>query len=132
MALAAALGGIAPAGQPAPHSEQVICVACGDYTFDSNDGRPSTYEGKKIWLCSPAELDMIRANPEKYVWASDPVSGARVHKIRTAFTVDRRVKVRKSDGKVEEWPRRFFFESEKTRSAFLKAPERYLKEPYAV
>lgn len=120
------------AKEPLRPSEQVMCVVCGDYTFDSKDGTPATYEGEKIWLCSLRELELIKASPEKYVWASDPVSGSRVNKIHSRFTTDYRVQVRKKDGKVEVWPRRFFFESEKTRAEFLKNPARFLKEPYAV
>jgi len=131
LAIAAALITIAAAGRPAARSEQVICVLCGDYTFDATDATAAVYEGEKIWLCSPRELEMLRASPDDYVWATDPVGGGRVHKIRTRFTTDRRVRVRKQDGTVEVWPRRFFFGSEKTRAEFLRAPNRYLKEPYS-
>lgn len=119
------------AAQPGP-VDPVICVVCGDYTFPRKDAVAATYEGEKISLCSLQELDLIRANPDKYVWAQDPVSGARVNKIHTRFTADRIVSVRKKNGAVENWPRRFFFESEKTRAAFLKEPSRWLKEPYPV
>ena len=112
--------------------EQVMCVVCGDYTFDRMDGTPATYEGEKIWLCNLRELELIKKSPDKYVWATDPVTGARVNKVHTRFTADRRVQVRKSDGKVEVWPRRFFFESAKTKNEFVIRPERYVKEPYAV
>lgn len=131
LAIAAAFGGIAAAEQPASRSEQVVCVLCGDYTFDAKDATAATYEGRKIWLCSTRELEMLRADPGAYVWATDPVSGAKVNKVHTRFTADRGVKVRKQDGKVEVWPRRFFFASEKTRAAFVNAPERFLKEPYS-
>ncbi len=109
-----------------------MCVVCGDYTFDRKDGVPATYDGERIWLCSLKELELIQQNPDKYVWGTDPVSGAQVNKIHTRFTVNRMVQVRKKDGKVETWPRRFFFESATTRDQFLKHPERYLKEPYPV
>ncbi len=137
-ALAAALLALslASAGEekapPKAAGDQVMCVVCGDYTFDSKDGTPATYEGEKIWLCNLRELELIKRNPDKYVWATDPVTGARVNKVHTRFTADRRVQVRKSDGKVEVWPRRFFFESAKTRNEFLTRPEKYVKEPYAV
>lgn len=121
-----------PAAAPAPPADPVICVVCGDYTFPRKDAVAATYEGEKISLCSLRELDLIRENPGKYVWAQDPVSGARVNKIHTRFTADRMVSVKKSNGTVESWPRRFFFESEKTRAAFLQAPSKWLKEPYPV
>jgi len=134
-ALAALLGAAALSLAEGPSkgspSDQVICVACGDYTFDRKDATPATYEGKKISLCSINELAMIKRDPDKYVWAADPVSGSRVNKIHTEFTADRRVKVRKKDGKIEVWPRRFFFESARTRDAFLKTPEMFVKEPYS-
>jgi YHS domain-containing protein len=132
IAIAAALAFLASsadAGQPP--KDPVICVVCGDYTFERKDAVAAVYEGEKISLCNLKELDWIRENPAKYVWAQDPVSGARVNKIHTRFTADRMVSVRKKDGPVEQWPRRFFFESEKTRTAFLKEPSRWLKEPYS-
>ncbi len=113
-------------------TDQVFCVVCGDYTFERKDATPATYEGERISLCSISELDLIKANPEKYVWATDVVSGHRVNKIHTRFTADRKVQVRKKDGKLETWPRRFFFESEKTMAEFLKNPAKFLKEPYSV
>jgi YHS domain-containing protein len=128
LAVLALVAAHAPAGQlPA---DPVICVVCGDYTFERKDAVSATYEGEKISLCNLRELDWIRENPNKYVWAQDPVSGARVNKIHTRFSADRMVSVKKKNGTVESWPRRFFFESEKTRAAFLQAPSRWLKEPY--
>ncbi|MGH9369786.1 MAG: hypothetical protein ACRD3M_19210 [Thermoanaerobaculia bacterium] len=109
-----------------------MCVVCDDYTFDRKDSVPATFEGEKVSLCSLKELDLIKQDPDKYVWATDPVSGNRVNKIHTRLTADRKVQVRKKDGKIETWPRRFFFESEKTRDQFLKSPERFIKEPYPV
>ncbi len=128
LAVLALLAAHAPAGQPP--ADPVICVVCGDYTFPRKDSVAATYEGEKISLCNLQELDLIKANPDKYVWAQDPVTGSRVNKIHTRFTADRMVSVRKKNGAVENWPRRFFFESEKTRAAFLQAPSRWLKEPY--
>ncbi len=125
LALFAVRGG---AGQPP--ADPVICVVCGDYTFERKDAVAATYEGEKISLCNLRELEWIRENPAKYVWAQDPVNGARVNKIHTRFTADRMVSVKKKNGVVESWPRRFFFESEKTRASFLKDPSRWLKEPY--
>ncbi|MCA1580951.1 MAG: hypothetical protein LC796_06045 [Acidobacteria bacterium] len=119
-----------PAAAPSPPADPVICVVCGDYTFPRKDAVAAVYEGEKISLCNLRELDMIRENPGKYVWAQDPVSGARVNKIHTKFTADRTVSVRKQNGTVENWPRRFFFESEKTRSEFARNPAKFLKEPY--
>lgn len=112
--------------------ELVVCVLCGDYMFEKKDAQTAIYEGKRIYLCSQKELAALKANPDKYVWGIDPVTGKRVHKIKTEFTADRRVKVRKKDGKNEVWPRRFFFESQKTRDEFLRNPAKYVKEPYAV
>lgn len=131
MAMASLLAfGAAPSQAGELPKDPVICVVCGDYAFERKDAVAATYEGEKITLCNLKELDWIRANPSKYVWAQDPVSGARVNKIHTHFTADRMVSVKKKDGTVEQWPRRFFFESEKTRSAFLKEPSHWLKEPY--
>ena len=133
VALMIALAGAAlatPAAAPVPPADPVICVVCGDYTFPRKDAVAAIYEGEKISLCSLRELDLIRDNPGQYVWAEDPVSGARVNKVHTKFTADRMVSVKKKNGTVETWPRRFFFESEKTRAAFLQAPSRWLKEPY--
>lgn len=114
-------------------TDQVMCVVCGDYTFDRRDGTPAVYEGKRIHLCSLNELALIKKNPDKYVWATDVVTGKRVNKIHTAFTADRRVRVHKvKEKRFEVWPRRFFFESAKSRDEFLRNPARYLKEPYAV
>ncbi len=121
--------GAAPKESP---NDLVICVVCGDYEFPRKDSVPATFEGEKISLCSANELDLIKQDPDKYVWAIDPVSGARVNKIHTRFTVDRPVQVKKKDGRIETWPRSFFFESATTRDQFLKRPERYLKEPYPV
>lgn len=123
-----------PAKQQYAHEgePQAICALCGDYTFDKKMATQATYEGKEISLCSLSELELLKKNPDKYVWATDPVSGSKVHKIKTSFTVDRKVKVKKKDGVVEMWPRRFFFESAKTRDEFLKNPESHLKEPYPV
>jgi len=120
------------AGAMVAGDRQVVCVLCGDYTFSEKDGVSATYEGKRIHLCSLKELTALQKNPDKYVWGTDVVTGRRVHKIKTTFTVDRRVKVRKKDGKNEVWPRRFFFESQKSRDEFLRNPARYIKEPYAV
>ena len=53
-----------------------------------------------------------------------------MNKIHTRFTADQMVSVKKKNGKIETWPRRFFFESEKNRTAFLQTPSRWLKEPY--
>lgn len=111
---------------------QVVCVLCGDYTFSEKDGVAATFEGRNIHLCSLKELTALQKDPNKYVWGTDVVTGGRVHKIKTTFTVDRRVKVRKKDGKNEVWPRRFFFESQKSRDEFLRNPAKYIKEPYAV
>ncbi len=118
-----------PKGSP---TDQVFCVVCGDYTFERKDATPATYEGERISLCNINELDLIKATPDKYVWATDPVTGARVNKVHGRFTIDRRVQVRKKDGKLETWPRRFFFESEKTRDEFARNPAKFLKEPYSV
>lgn len=138
-AAAALLSGgmlLALAGTAAKESptDQVMCVVCGDYTFDRKDATPATYQGKRIYLCTIRELALIEKDPDKYVWGTDVVSGKRVNKISTPFTADRRVRVRKvkEQGKIEVWPRRFFFESAKTRDEFVRNPERYLKEPYAV
>ena len=114
-------------------ADQVMCVVCGDYTFDRRLGTPAVYEGKRIHLCSTNELALIKKSPEKYVWATDVVTGKRVNKIHTAFTADRRVRVHKvKEKRFEVWPRRFFFESAKSRDEFLRNPAKYLKEPYAV
>lgn len=132
------LAGLLFAQGPAPKKElptdPVMCVVCGDYTFDRKDATAAVYEGQRIYLCSRNELALIRKDPAKYVWATDIVSGKRVNKIHTPFTADHRVRVQKvkERGKVEVWPRRFFFESAKTRDEFLRHPEKYLKEPYAV
>lgn len=136
--LAAGMLLAAPAGKAGEkegdHAEQVLCVLCGDYTFDASLGTEAVYKGKKIQLCSVNELKELRKNPDKYVWATDVVTGKKVHKLETVHTVDRRVKVRKVkyDNKIEVWPRRFFFESAESRDAFLKNPEKYLREPYDV
>ena len=124
----------APAPRKESPTDQVMCVVCGDYTFDRRDATPAIYQGKRIFLCSTNELALIQKTPDKYVWATDVVSGRRVHKIQTLFTADRRVRVRKvkESGRTEVWPRRFFFESAKTRDAFQKNPEKYLREPYDV
>ncbi len=129
IAIAASLAA-APPPAPSPPADPVICVVCGDYTFPRKDATAATYDGEKISLCSLRELDLIRENPNKYVWAQDPVSGTKVNKIHTRFTADQMVSVKKKNGKIETWPRRFFFESEKTRAAFVEAPARWLKEPY--
>lgn len=114
-------------------ADQVMCVVCGDYTFDRRLGTPAVYEGKRIHLCSTNELALIKKSPEKYVWATDVVTGKRVNKIHTAFTADRRVRVHKiKEKRFEVWPRRFFFESARSRDEFLRNPAKYLKEPYAV
>lgn len=124
----------APAPRKKSPTDQVMCVVCGDYTFDRRDGTPATYQGRPIYLCTFRELALIEKNPDKYVWATDVVSGRRVNKIHTAYTVDRWVRVRKvkEGGKLETWPRRFFFETAKTREEFVRHPEKYLKEPYDV
>lgn len=121
------------AGAMLAAEDLVVCVLCGDYMFEKKDAQTAIYEGKQIYLCSLKELAALKANPDKYVWGIDQVTGKRVHKMRTEFTADRRVKVRKKDGKNEVcWPRRFFFESQKNRDEFLRNPAKYLKEPYAV
>ena len=123
----------APRPKESP-TDPVMCVVCGDYTFDRQDATPAVYEGKRIYLCSVNELALIQKDPAKYVWATDVVSGKRVNKIHTPFTADYRVRVRKAkeQGKIETWPRRFFFESAKTRDEFLRNPGKYLRQPYAV
>lgn len=114
-------------------TDPVMCVVCGDYTFDRRDATPAVYEGKRIHLCSANELALIKKTPDKYVWATDVVTGKRVNKIHTPFSADRRVRVHKvKEKRFEVWPRRFFFESEKSRDEFLRNPAKYLKEPYAV
>jgi len=130
--LAGLLFAQAPAPKPSP-SDQVMCVVCGDYTFERKHATPAVYEGERIYLCSMNELALIREEPAKYVWATDVVSGKRVNKIHTRFTADRRVRVHKvKEKRFEVWPRRFFFESAKSRDEFLRNPQKYLKEPYAV
>lgn len=114
-------------------NDPVMCVVCGDYTFERRLATPAVYEGKRIHLCSLNELALIKKSPDKYVWATDIVTGKRVNKIHTAFTADRRVRVHKvKEKRFEVWPRRFFFESAKSRDEFLRNPQKYLKEPYAV
>lgn len=111
-----------------PAGNQVVCVLCGDYTFDEKDSARATFQGKQIHLCSMNELELLKKRPD-LVWGTDPVNGHRVNKIHTQFTTDRKVKVQKNN-KIEMWNRRFFFESAATRDAFLKNPERYTREPY--
>ena len=114
-------------------ADQVMCVVCGDYTFERRHATPAVYEGKRIHLCSVNELALIEKTPDKYVWSTDVVTGKRVNKIHTAFSADRRVRVHKvKEKRFEVWPRRFFFESAKSRDEFLRNPARYLREPYAV
>ena len=114
-------------------TEQVMCVVCGDYTFERRHATPAVYEGKHIQLCSLNELALIKKTPDRYVWATDVVTGKRVNKIHTPFSADRRVRVHKvKEKRFEVWPRRFFFESAKSREEFLGNPQKYLKEPYAV
>ena len=114
-------------------TDQVMCVVCGDYTFERRLATSAVYEGKQIHLCNRNELAVIRKTPEKYVWATDVVTGKRVNKIHTAFTADHRVRVHKvKEKRFEVWPRRFFFESAKSRDEFRRNPQKYLKEPYAV
>lgn len=114
-------------------ADPVMCVVCGDYTFERRHATPAVYEGKRIHLCSLNELALIEKNPDRYVWAIDVVTGKRVNKIHTAFTVDRRVRVHKvKEKRYEVWPRRFFFESAKSRDEFLRNAAKYLREPYAV
>lgn len=124
---------VTPAPSKSSLPEQVMCVVCGEYTFDRKHATPAVYQGKRIFLCSMNELALIQKTPDKYVWATDVVSGKRVHKIHTAFTADRRVRVHKvKENRFEVWPRRFFFESAGSRDEFLRNPQKYLKEPYAV
>lgn len=134
LALAAAI--LVAESKPRPKespADQVMCVVCGDYTFERRHATPAVYEGKRIHLCSVNELALIRKTPEKYVWATDVVTGKRVNKIHAAFTADRQVRVHKvKEKRYEVWPRRFFFESAKSRDEFLRNPAKYLKEPYAV
>jgi len=115
---------VAATPQSAP-GKQVVCVLCGDYTFDEKDAVKAQFQGREIHLCSSNELALLQKRP-----ATDPVNGHRVNKIQTLYTVDRKVQVQKN-GKLELWPRRFFFESESTRAAFLKNPRRFTREPYA-
>ena len=109
-------------------TDQVVCVLCGDYTFDEKQAARATFEGKQIHLCSMNELELLKKRPD-LVWGVDPVNGHRVNKIHTVFTSDRKVKVQKNS-RIEMWNRRFFFESAVTRDAFLKSPERFTREPY--
>ena len=114
-------------------TDQLMCVVCGDYTFERRDATPAVYEGKRIHLCSVNELALIKKTPDRYVWATDVVTGKRVNKIHTPFTADRRVRVHKvREKRFEVWPRRFFFESAESRDEFARNPQKYLKEPYAV
>ena len=114
-------------------ADQVMCVVCGDYTFERRLATPAVYEGKRVHLCSGNELALIKKTPDKYVWATDVVTGRRINKIHTPFSTDRRVRVHKvKEKRFEVWPRRFFFESAKSRDEFLRNPTKYLKEPYAV
>lgn len=114
--------------------QQVYCAICGDYTFDAQDSQNGIYQGKRVYLCNMKELKMLESTPDKYVWAVDPVSGKKVNKLHTPYSTDRRVRVRKvkEKNRAEVWPRRFFFESAKTRDEFLKNTTKYLKEPYDV
>jgi len=135
-ALCVAAGVLIAEAKPQPQespTDPVMCVVCGDYTFDRRDATPAVYEGKRIHLCSVNELALIKKNPDKYVWATDVVTGKRVNKIHTPFTADRRVRVHKvKEKRFEVWPRRFFFESAKSCDEFLRNPQKYLKEPYDV
>lgn len=111
-----------------PVDNQVVCVLCGDYTFDEKDSAKAVYHGTPVHLCSIRELALLEKRPA-LVWGTDPVNGHRVNKIETKFTADRKVRVQKN-GKTELWNRRFFFESAATRAAFLESPEKFTKEPY--
>ena len=68
-AAALLLAGTALAQAPRPKespTDPVMCVVCGDYTFDRKDATPAVYEGKRIYLCSVNELALIKKDPAKH------------------------------------------------------------------
>lgn len=114
-------------------SELVHCLLCGDYMFPETLATKAEWKGHTLYLCSINELDELNRNPDKYLFAIDPVSGSKVNRLETGFTHDYYVRVKKrSTGKVEVWPRRFYFESADTRAKFIEDPSAHLDEPIAV
>lgn len=117
----------------AKRPELVHCLLCGDYMFPETIATKAEWNGHTLYLCSINELEELNRNPDKYLFATDPVSGNEVNRLETEFTHDYYVRVKKrSTGKVEVWPRRFYLESAETRAKFIENPSAHLDEPIPV
>ena len=74
---------------------------------------PVEVNGETYYGCCPGCAAAIQANPDRFVWAVDPVSGRKVNKARALIYSYR--------GKA------YYFESRETLETFRKDPSRYLQ-----
>lgn len=75
---------------------------------------PVEVDGETYYGCCPGCASAIQSNPDRYIWAVDPVSGKRVNKAKAV--------IYSYQGKA------YYFESEQNVEVFLKNPETYLQE----
>ena len=114
------LVGIAAAGGPPPGPPYTGPLA-GDAhvcnmqdTLQAEGGGPErAWQGHTYHFCCEGCANSFDADPKKYAFAKDPVSGAEVDKAGALmFAVKNHV---------------YYFTSAKTRAAFAKEPDKYLK-----
>ncbi len=73
---------------------------------------PVEVDGETYYGCCPGCAAAIQANPDRFIWAVDPVSGRRIKKSRAVIYSYR--------GKA------YYFESQKTLETFRKNPDAFL------
>jgi YHS domain-containing protein len=106
-----AVGSGALAGEMTPQEVERSKVCMMQDQVQAKAGIPHTYQGRTYYLCCPMCVNTFDGAPERYSKAHDPVSGQVVDKA-TAPVLGYR-------------GRAYFFESEESRAAFAKDPDRY-------
>lgn len=112
--------GIAPAGGPPPGPPFTGPLAADAHVCNMQDtvqaeggGPERAYQGRTYHFCCEGCANSFDADPKKYAFAKDPVTGREVDKAGALmFAVKNHV---------------YYFGSAKTRAAFAKDPEKYLK-----
>jgi len=107
-----------PIGDPRTYTgpvdnRRLICMSMKN-AVQAKEGIEVQYQGKSYYLCCQGCVSQFRNDPEKFRVAEDPVSRSLVDK---------------AEGLVYAYKgSAYFFESEKTRQAFVKEPFRYVPE----
>jgi len=114
------LVGIVTAGGPPPGPPFTGPLAADAHVCNMQDtlqaeggGPEREYQGKTYHFCCEGCANSFDADPKKYAFTKDPVSGAEVDKAKALmFAVKNHV---------------YYFGSARTRDTFAKNPEKYLK-----